>query len=165
MRNILTYANRGQELEELIKWQNNKYARKGIALVHKVPTEWIPIRDYTGKIVTAKVENKAAVDFLGIYKGAPIAFDAKHTKDRRISWKRLEPHQWEFLKKWHECGGIAFILVGWDMKKFFVIPITKWGQEGKSLLLPELEPVPLKGGLPDYLATVRSERLEHRQPG
>ncbi|MDD4747962.1 MAG: Holliday junction resolvase RecU, partial [Salinivirgaceae bacterium] len=46
-----------------------------------------PIRDYTGKIVTAKVEHKAAVDFLGVYKGIPIAFDAKHTKDKRISFR------------------------------------------------------------------------------
>ncbi len=57
------------------------------------------------------------------------------------------------------------MLVGWDMKKFFVIPISEWGREGKSLLLPELQPVPLKGGLPDYLATVWSERFEHCQPG
>ena len=154
MNNILTYANRGQALEELIKLQNNKYARQGIAVITKIPTEWIPIRNHTGKIVTAKVENKATVDFLGAYKGVPIAFDAKHTKEKRISWKRLESHQWEFLLQWEKCGGIAFILVGWDMKQFFVIPISEWGQEGKSLLLPELQPVPFKGGLPDYLATI-----------
>lgn len=154
MRNILTYANRGQALEELIKLQNNKYARQGIAVITKIPTEWIPIRNHAGKIVTAKVENKSTVDFLGIYQGIPIAFDSKHTKDKRISWKRLEPHQWEFLLQWEKCGGIAFVLVGWDMRQFFVIPISEWGHEGKSLLLPELQPVPLRGGLPDYLATI-----------
>jgi recombination protein U len=150
---ISTYANRGQALEELIKIQNNQYTHKG-ALIHKVPTEWIPIRDYTGKIASAKVENKAAVDFLGVYKGVPIAFDAKHTKDKRISWKRLEPHQWEFLKKWHECGGIAFVLVSWNMKKFYTIPILEWGLTGKSVLLSNLQPVPMKGGLPDYLKAI-----------
>ncbi len=154
MRNILTYANRGQALEELIKLQNNKYARQGIAVITKIPTEWIPIRNHTGKIVTAKVENKAAVDFLGTYEGVPIAFDAKQTKEKRISWKRLEPHQWEFLQKWEECGGIGFVLVSWNIKEFFVIPISEWGKEGKSLLLPELKPVPLRGGLPDYLAEI-----------
>lgn len=38
------------------------------------------------------------------------------------------------------------------MKKFFVIPITEWGIKGKSLLLSDLQPVPIVGGLPDYMA-------------
>ena len=100
------------------------------------------------------MENKATVDFLGAYKGVPIAFDAKHTKEKRISWSRLESHQWEFLLQWEKCGGIAFILVGWDMKQFFVIPISEWGLMGKSVLLPNLQPVPMKGGLPDYLKAI-----------
>lgn len=161
---ITTYANRGQELEQLLKIQNDQYTRKGIALIHKVPTEWIPLRDCNnGKIVSAKVENQAAVDFLGVYQGIPIAFDAKHTKEKRISWSRLEPHQWEFLQKWEKCGGIAFVLVGWDMKRFFVIPISEWGLEGKSVLLPNLQPVPLKGGLPDYLKAVSLQYTRRRE--
>jgi recombination protein U len=147
-------ANRGKALEELIIIRNQLYERDGIAVIHKVPTEWLPLRDRTGKIYSAKVERKAAVDFLGNYQGRPIAFDAKHTMDKRIQWSRLEPHQWEFLLKWERCGGLAFVLVGWDMKQFFVIPIQDWGREGKSLLLTEAQLISARGGLPDYLAAV-----------
>lgn len=138
-------------MEELIILANRKYEQSGVAVITKIPTEWLPIRDHTGRIMSAKVEHKAAVDFIGNYKGTPIAFDAKHTKEKRISWSRLEPHQWEFLQRWEKCGGIAFVLVGWDMKQFYAIPISEWGREGKSLLLTNLKPVPTKGGLPDYL--------------
>jgi len=33
----------------------------------------------------------------------------------------------------------------------------RMGREGKSLLLTELKPVPLKCGLPDYLAAVKGQ--------
>lgn len=152
-----SYANRGSALEELIIIRNQLYARDGIALIHKVPTEWIPLRDHRGKIFSAKVEQKAAVDFLGTFRGRPVAFDAKHTKEERISWSRLEPHQREFLLKWERCGGLAFVLVGWDIKRFYVVPIQEWGRQGKSLLLPEADAwqVSVKGGLPDYLSNLR----------
>lgn len=149
-----SHANRGKPLEELIIIRNQLYERDGIAIIHKVPTEWIPLRDCNGKIYSAKVERKAAVDFLGNYQGRPIAFDAKHTQDRRIRWKCLEPHQWDFLLRWEQCGGLAFVLVSWHMKFFYIIPIQEWGREGKSLLLTEVDPVPSRGGLPDYLAVI-----------
>lgn len=158
---MISYANRGSALEELIIICNQIYARDGIALIHKVPTEWIPLRDRTGKIFSAKVEHKAAVDFLGTFRGRPVAFDAKHTKEGRISWSRLESHQREFLLRWENCGGLAFVLVGWDMKRFYLVPIQEWGREGKSLLLPEAEAcqVKVKGGLPNYLDMIATEAI------
>lgn len=159
---IISHANRGQPLEELIKYQNSNYARKNIALIHKVPTEWIPIRGNTGKIITAKVENKAGVDFMGVFNGIPIAFDAKHTQEPRISWKCLKTHQHEFLIQWEKCGGIGFVLVGYAMKQFYVIPISEWGKAGKSILLTELQPVPIKGGLPDYLSVIPTGKILSR---
>lgn len=154
---IYTHANRGLDLEELIKYQNMSYTKRNIAVIHKVPTEWIPIRGSNGKIITAKVVNKAAVDFMGVYKGIPIAFDAKHTKEARLSWKRLLPHQYEFLSRWEKCGGISFVLVGYDMKKYYVVPISEWGKEGKSVLLTDLKSVPMTGGLPDYLSVLKTQ--------
>lgn len=123
-----THANRGQSLEELIKLANIFYRQQKIAIIHKVPTEWIPIRGRTGKISSAKVEEKAAVDFIGHYRGIPIAFDAKHTMKMTIRWDRVEQHQQEFLADW-SMQGLSFILVSFNMQRFFLVPWSFW-QDG-----------------------------------
>jgi len=123
---ISIQANRGRPLEELIIMANRQYRAQRRAVIHKVPTAWIPLRDSRGRIVTAKVEEKAAVDFLGTYRGHSLAFDAKHCSGDRIRWDRLEDHQAQFLEDWARDGGIGFVLVGFGMERFFVIPWTAW---------------------------------------
>jgi len=123
----LSHANRGKALEELIIILNQRYRAQGKAVIHKVPTAWLPIRGGTGKIISAKVEEKSTVDFMGRYGAAPIAFDAKHAKDRRIRWDRVEPHQEKFLDDWTKDGdSIGFILVAYDMLQYFVVPWNVW---------------------------------------
>jgi len=56
-------ANRGRALEELVELSNERYRQQGIAVVHRVPAAWLPIRDARGRIVSAKVEKKAAVNY------------------------------------------------------------------------------------------------------
>lgn len=112
----VSYANRGSFLEEAIQWVNQVYRGQGLALIHKVPTPFIPVRGARGAngrrpVVGAKVEEKAALDFLGVYAGVPVAFDTKET--HRPSWplQNLETHQAEFLRDWSRMGGIAFLLI------------------------------------------------------
>ncbi|MDI6872125.1 MAG: Holliday junction resolvase RecU [Bacillota bacterium] len=119
-------ANRGRSFEELIELANAQYRARGVAVVHKVPTAWLPLRDGEGRIRSAKVEQKAAVDFLGTYRGRPIAFDAKHCSADRVRWDRVEPHQAEFLTDWMNGGGVSFILVGFQMSRFFLVPWGAW---------------------------------------
>ena len=121
-----TYANRGKPFEELIIMLNHKYRNQNKAVIHKVPTEWIPLRNGTGKIVSAKVESKAAVDFMGSYKGRVIVFDAKHTNKERISWSEVKAHQGTFLDDCHLNGGISFILVSFNLNHIYVIPREYW---------------------------------------
>ena len=102
------HANRGKAFEESIIMVNEIYKARGKAIITKVPTEWIPIRQ-GGKIVSAKVENKSIVDFLGSYKGQSIAFDAKEClSSDRIRWAELKEHQQEFLDRHYKTGGISF---------------------------------------------------------
>jgi len=65
MTSPLSLANRGRGLELMVERSNDVYRAGGEALVHKVPSEWIPIRGAAGRIVTAKISRRAAVDFLG----------------------------------------------------------------------------------------------------
>lgn len=122
-------GNRGRALEELIEKINAIYRQKNIALIHKVPTAWIPIRNRQGKIVTAKVDRKASVDFLGVYDKCAVAFDAKYTGQRRMRWDRLAPHQMEFLAAWERAGGVGFVVVGFGLENLYVVP-WRWWQEG-----------------------------------
>lgn len=109
----LRQANRGLGLERLVRLSLQISGQESPpALFHKVPTAWLPLRDGFGRIIAAKVEEKAAVDFLGVYRGWAIAFDCKDTRQKRIRWDRLEPHQAAFLERWELAGGLGFVLVG-----------------------------------------------------
>lgn len=45
--------------------------------------------------------DRSTVDYMGHYKGYPIAFDAKECKTERMNFKsHLQDHQIEFLKYW-----------------------------------------------------------------
>lgn len=118
------YANRGVALEDLIEISNKQYRKKKIAVIHKVPSKWLPIRNGKGKIISAKIEEKASLDFLGRYKDIPIAFDAKSvTKDDKWYFRNLYEHQYEFLRDWHTGVSLSFILLGfWKTEEFFVLP-------------------------------------------
>lgn len=162
-----TYANRGRQLEQLLEYVNEMYRKKRIAVIHKVPTEWLPIR-CGGQFRGAKVDKLASVDFLGNYRGQPLAFDAKHTNEHRIRWDRVEPHQAQFLEDWERQNGISFVLLGYRMRRFFVVPWRFWAANKRlweesrlgqaSLAIDEIEPrwevVADENKLPDYLAVV-----------
>ena len=98
---IISLSNRGQTLEKLVIQANVVYRVQGRAAIHKVPTAWVPIRSGS-RIVSAKVEEKAAVDFIGhvaLPDGPlPIAFDTKEvSKGDRWPLSKLELHQYEYV--------------------------------------------------------------------
>nr|WP_275667882.1 Holliday junction resolvase RecU [Paenibacillus oryzisoli] len=105
------HANRGMGLETLIEYANQQYAAKGIAQIQKVATPWKVVRN--GKrIVSAFPEKKSTVDFLGVYKGMAIAFDAKQTENKtRFPLANIEQHQIDFMIDWEKNGGIAFVII------------------------------------------------------
>jgi recombination protein U len=81
--------------------------------------------------VSAKVERKAAVDFLGAYRGRPLAFDAKDCSEDRIPFagkSGVQPHQAEFLDVWmlQNPGGLSFILAGHMSTDLYVVPWIYW---------------------------------------
>ena len=45
MRSYNTFANRGRDFEDFVIQVNDLYTRSGKAVVYKVPTEFLPIRD------------------------------------------------------------------------------------------------------------------------
>lgn len=106
-------ANRGRALEDLVRAANARYRALGLAVAHKALSAWVPLRGPGGRIAGAKVEEKAAVDFLGHVRppsgggwGVPVAFDAKKvSRGDRWPLSRLEPHQYECLRDCHRTAG------------------------------------------------------------
>ena len=123
-----SYANRGKAFEDLIRYANMRYARQKIALIQKVPTEFIPLRNFKGQVCGVKVEHKSTVDFIGRYRHYPIAIEAKNTNSDSIRFDEVQPHQAEYMDRWTEQPGtIGFILVSFNLETFFAIPWRFWG--------------------------------------
>lgn len=121
------YANRGRSFEEFLRFANSRYAQKGIALIEKLPTEFIPLRDRTGRVASVKVEHKSTVDFIGRYKSHPIAIEAKNTNTDSIRFDRVEPHQAAYMDAFcQQPGTIGLVLVSFGLKQFYAIPWAFW---------------------------------------
>lgn len=102
---------KGDAFENMINLANKAYKIKGIAEINKIATPMKPIRN--GRyIVGAFYDEKSILDYVGVYKGIPIAFDAKETsEDDRFSLKNIKPHQVDFMERWVNNGGQAFLLI------------------------------------------------------
>lgn len=128
---MTTYANRGMQLEGEVESSNISYWLKGIAVIQKVATPFKPIRDREGKMRALIPEKKSTVDFIGCLNGRGIAFDAKETNNRtNFPLENVKEHQVQFLEKYRNCGGHAFLLIRFvKHQETFILPTTdllKW---------------------------------------
>lgn len=122
-----SYANRGASFEQFLKFANDKYRQKGIALIFKQNTEFIPIRDSRGRLVSCKVETKATFDFGGRYKQYPIAIEAKNTNSDSIRFDAVQPNQADDMNDFcKQAGTIGIVVVSFNMRRFFAIPWQFW---------------------------------------
>lgn len=120
-------ANRGRPFEDFLKFAHQRYQHTGKACVHKVPTEFLPIRNASGTICNCKVEEKSCVDYLGRYRNTPVAIEAKHEEGTRISFSRVEPHQAEYLDDFcREPEAVGIVIVSFGLRRFFAIPWVFW---------------------------------------
>jgi len=113
MTRVSSYANRGQDLEDMIQTSNEIYLRQGKALVQKIPTpvKVLNTNSKTGKI-TGFYEKKSTVDYTGVYQGCSLAFDAKETSvETRFDLNNVGDHQYTYLASHTTNGGISFLIV------------------------------------------------------
>ena len=123
-----SYGNRGMAFEDLIRFANGRYERKKVAMVTKIPTEFVPLRNGKGKVVNVKVEHKSTVDFIGRYKQYPIAIEAKHTTTGTIRWDAVQAHQAAYMDAFTaQEGVIGLILISFNLRRFYAVPWSFWG--------------------------------------
>ncbi len=116
-----THANRGAGLERLVDMANMQYRNKGVADIRKVPTPVQISNNNKGK-VTGYTTKGEWVDYVGIYAGHSIIFDAKEANlTTNFPLKNIHDHQFDLLESWHEKGARAFLLVSFTKKQY-----SKW---------------------------------------
>lgn len=124
-----THANRGKPLERFIEFANERYRRKGIAMVEKQYVEMLPIRNGYGQVVNCKIGEKSTVDYIGRFGSHPIAIEAKNTNQYTIRWDAVQPHQAQYLDEFtKQPGTIGLVLVSFNLEHFFAIPWAFWGE-------------------------------------
>lgn len=104
---------RGSALEELVNRTNDQYAKRGLALMQKIPTPITPVRiDKEHRHITlAYFEQKSTVDYIGAVQGIPVCFDAKECAVNTFPLANVHPHQIQFMKDFEKQGGVSFLLI------------------------------------------------------
>lgn len=148
----VNYANRGKAFERDIIRSNITYKHKNWAVIEKtepifkpLPPGLLPNRLRSGKhYMVGYYEGKGFVDFFGVCQGRPLAFEAKSTISRTsFPLKNITKDQMETLGRWHNQGGIAFVLVQFEkQREVYLLPfveLKKWWDdalEGKRKSIP-----------------------------
>ena len=112
----VSYANRGMDLEYLINEANNYYLINDLAVIYKKPTpiQINKVSFKTGKpeVIKGLFNQKSTLDYVGLYKGKYLDFDAKKTLNKTsFPLENIHSHQIEHIKKVIKHNGIAFLII------------------------------------------------------
>ncbi len=131
INSILSFKNKGDNLEYDLNLANFYYVEHNIALIYKKPTpiKVVDIRNGERTIITkAFFQTPSTTDYNGIYKGKYIDFEAKETaSNTSFNLNNVHTHQIEHLVRVNEHGGIAFLIVLFtNLNKAFLMPIENY---------------------------------------
>lgn len=132
----------GRGFEDIIDVALAYYAQRGEAVVLKTPEPMRPTKDLGNGKFIAFYEKQAQPDYKGALKGGQaVVFEAKHTTADRIEQSRVTQEQTALLDKYAAMGAECFILVGFNMRDFFRVPWSVWGEMkarwGRKYATPE----------------------------
>ena len=131
------FANRGKPLEMMIEASNNMYIHKGWADVQKAEPP-VKVQNKVGnKITLGWYQKHGFVDYFGVSNGRAIAFEAKTTNIRTsFPLGNIEPHQVEVLKRWHDHGAAAFLLIDFqkhdEVYLLWYKQLEEWWESAKN---------------------------------
>lgn len=93
-------GNCGMAFEMLINLANEMYQRGGVTLINKQPTPVKVLKSKGGRVLNGFYEAKSTVDYVGVYKGRAIAFEAMSTENAtRCDLKNIVQYQLDYLDK------------------------------------------------------------------
>jgi len=117
----------GAAFESLLENACKKYLDDGeadIAKSHEPLRVIERLSDRTFKCVFTK---KADPDFRGMLcSGRALGFEAKHTSTDRIEQAKVTMHQSDVLDRYQQMNARVFVVVSFNMEKFYSIPWDIW---------------------------------------
>lgn len=119
----------GSRFESLIEKACDRYRKEGLAIIYKNSEPLRPSGKFgKGGMISAYYKKKSVPDFTGVLKGGQaIMFEAKHVSGKpSIPFSRLQEHQEKYLIDFEAMGSRSFVLVGFDMQDFYMIPINDY---------------------------------------
>lgn len=119
---------RGSTFEEMINRSNEVYEESRLCLIQKVPTPITPLKidKETRHITLAYFDKKSTVDYIGVVQGIPVCFDAKECHTDTFPLQNLHPHQVDFMKRFEEQEGIAFLLIYFTAREsYYYMPFCQ----------------------------------------
>lgn len=114
----------------MIEDKCNKLQKNGLAIIHKVPTDWKVLRKFNPKLKRTEIysafpigESKF-VDFIGIMNGNAIAIEAKETTNKTsFPFSNIKPYQIKFLNEWENQKGKGYYILRFvEYKEIYLIP-------------------------------------------
>ena len=158
---MVSYANRGAVLEELLEYQHSAYRAAGVADIRKVPTDWhVTKNSASGSAWTAFPARQSSVDYVGFLMdgGRHVAIEAKQTARDRWPLAALQEHQRAYLAAVDRAGGLAGIALWWTGRNvLWAVPwpvvVAEMEVSRRSLRFGDLSPLAVRGGV-DYLAAL-----------
>jgi recombination protein U len=121
----------GDQFEQQVIATNKKYALQRIGAIEKIPTGTKAIP--TGRGVRWIPAEKTGCDFIGHYKGVPVALEAKSTVNKTafplfVHGKAMvKHHQLAFLKRYEASGGRSYVLIHFKaIRRTFRVPVGKY---------------------------------------
>ena len=118
----------GDGFEKMITDACEYYRNRGIADIEKTPEPFRVIgRTNSGSKFIGYFESKAQPDFKGTLKGGKsIVFDAKATTTEKIAVSVLSEEQKKHLVLHQKLGALSGVMVAYNFKHYFFIPIDKF---------------------------------------
>ncbi|WP_373755252.1 Holliday junction resolvase RecU [Jeotgalibaca porci] len=119
----------GSRFEALIERACEQYRKDGMAIIYKNSEPLKPNGKFgKGGVISAYYQKKSVPDFTGVLKGGQaIMFEAKHVSGKpSIPFSRLQEHQEQYLIDFEAMGAQSYVLIGFDMTDFYMIPIDDY---------------------------------------
>lgn len=110
---IRNTANQGMALEEMINKTNEYYLQKEIAFVSKRPTSVKILKTSDKyKITDAVFLAPSTLDYVGVYKGRYLDFEAKETINKKgFPMANISEHQIKAMENIIKHQGITFTII------------------------------------------------------
>lgn len=113
---VISHANRGMDLENIINDTNDYLRENDIALIYKKPTpigiSKVEYKDNKKIIKKSYFASQSTLDYNGLYKGKYIEFEAKNTESKTsFPLSNIHKHQINHIRNVYKHGGITFLIV------------------------------------------------------